>query len=197
MINGVYRALPSALALALAILASLVVVLQPAAAGPYLDYATRLTQSPPDGAQYRPDLEEELAGLANSYRSQKGKPPLQASDDFLIAARAHAADMMLNDFVGHRASTGHSFDSRMRVFVGDITRYPSLGENAARDTQKTPVDSRKARALFQQWVKSSSHAKALRRIDYAFVSTGVIQRGDSIWAVQIFWSPPRQKGIFQ
>jgi hypothetical protein len=25
----------------------------------------------------------------------------------------------------------------------------------------------------------------------------VIQRGDSIWAVQIFWSPPRQKGIFQ
>jgi hypothetical protein len=29
------------------------------------------------------------------------------------------------------------------------------------------------------------------------VSTGVIQRGDSIWAVQIFWSPPRQKGIFQ
>ncbi|MGL4528343.1 MAG: hypothetical protein ACRCUC_15345, partial [Aestuariivirga sp.] len=79
MINGVYRALPSALALALAILASLVVVLQPAAAGPYLDYATRLTQSPPDGAQYRPDLEEELAGLANAYRSQKGKPPLQAS----------------------------------------------------------------------------------------------------------------------
>ena len=69
--------------------------------------------------------------------------------------------------------------------------------NAARDTQNTPVDSRKARALFQQWVKSSSHAKALRRIDYAFVSTGVIQRGDSIWAVQIFWSPPRLKGIFQ
>ncbi len=104
---------------------------------------------------------------------------------------------MLNDFVGHRASTGHSFDSRMRVFVGDnhalsIARRECCAghpEHAGRFPQ--------GRALFQQWVKSSSHAKALRRIDYAFVSTGVIQRGDSIWSVQIFWSAPRQKGIFQ
>jgi hypothetical protein len=26
--------------------------------------------------------------------------------------------------------------------------------------------------------------------DYEFVSTGVIQRGDELWAVQIFWSKP-------
>lgn len=197
MINGVYRIACFAIALAIALCASGLGGTQPAVAGPYLDYANALTSSPPDGSRYRPDLEAELAALANAYRAEAGKPPLQASDEFLVAARAHAADMMLNDFVGHRASTGHNFESRMRAFVGDITRYPSLGENAARDTQKTPADRRKAAALFQQWIDSPPHRKALRRLDYAFVSTGVIQRGDKIWAVQIFWSPPRKKGLFQ
>jgi hypothetical protein len=26
--------------------------------------------------------------------------------------------------------------------------------------------------------------------DYEYVSTGVIQRGEELWAVQIFWSKP-------
>ena len=38
----------------------------PAAAGPYLDYATGLAANPPDGAAYRPDLEEKLASLLNA-----------------------------------------------------------------------------------------------------------------------------------
>ena len=33
--------------------------------------------------------------------------------------------------------------------------------------------------------------------DYRFVSTGVIQKGDNIWAVQIFFGTPRKKGLFQ
>ena len=105
--------------------------------------------------------------------------------------------MMIHNFMGHRASTGHDFDSRMRVFIDDITRFPGLAENAARDTQKTPVDAKKARALFAQWVKSRPHRKALLSRNYQFVSTGVIQRGNKIWAVQIFFAAPRQKGMFQ
>jgi uncharacterized protein YkwD len=169
----------------------------PVMAGPYLDFATSVTAHPPAGSMFRPDLEDELLRLANAYRSEKGKKPLQAGDFFVTAARAHAADMMLNNFMGHRASTGHDFSSRMAVFAGDVTRFPSLGENAARDTRKTPVDRAKARALFQQWVDSPSHRKALVSRSYQFVSTGVIQRGTSIWAVQIFYATPRQKGLFQ
>ena len=169
----------------------------PAKAGPYLDFATALTANPPDGTAFRPDLEDELLRLANAYRAKQGKKALQAGADFVTAARAHAADMMMNNFVGHRASTGHSFQSRMEVFAGDITRYPSLAENAARDTKKTPVDAGKARALFQQWVDSRPHRKELVNRSYQFVSTGVIQRGNSIWAVQIFYAAPRQKGLFQ
>lgn len=167
-----------------------------ALAGRYSDYANGLNRNPPEGSAYRPDLEALLAELANGYRSEKGRKPLIADDEFIVAARAHAADMMIHDFVGHRASTGQDFDSRMRSFVDDITRFPAMAENAARDSQKTPVDSSKARSLFQQWVKSSGHRRALTSRNYAYVSTGVIQRGNKIWAVQIFWASPRAKGMF-
>lgn len=170
---------------------------RPGFSGTYKDYAYSLNSSPPGGAEFRPDLEEVLDRLANAYRVQEGKPPLTADPMFQLAARAHAADMMAHNFMGHQASTGHDFDSRMRAFVDDITRFPAMGENAARDSQDTPANAAKAKALFQQWVKSRSHRKTLRSLDYAFVSTGVVQRGNTIWAVQIFWAKPREKGIFQ
>ena len=169
----------------------------PALAGPYLDYARALAAQPPKGSKYRADLEAELVALLNAYRAEKGKAPVTADAAFKEAARAHAADMMLHDFMGHSSSTGMSFQGRMAAFVGDVTKYPSIGENAARDTQDTPADDGKARALFQQWVESSPHRKNMVNRSFAFVSTGVIQRGDSIWAVQIFFATPRAKGIFQ
>lgn len=185
------------LILAVLALAALAGWQEPAAAGPYRDYATQLISQLPQGSQFRPDLEAALARLANGYRASEGLRNLTPDPLFQIAARAHAADMMLHDFMGHRASTGHDFDSRMRAFVDDITRFPGLAENAARDSQKTPADAAKTRRLFQQWLDSRPHRKALRSRDYAFVSTGVIQRGKTIWAVQIFWAPPREKGLFQ
>ena len=168
-----------------------------ASAGPYRDYAMALNASPPAGSRYRPDLETELLRLTNAYRAREGKKPLMGDRSFLAAARAHAADMMVHNFMGHRASTGHDFDSRVRAFVDDITRYPGLAENAARDSQRTPVNAAKAGRLFAQWVKSSGHRRNLVSRSYAFVSTGVIQRGNTIWAVQIFFAAPRQKGMFQ
>lgn len=169
----------------------------PAAAGTYLDYASSITANPPEGSRFRPDLEARLASLVSTYRIEEGKESVIADDAFLIAARAHAADMMLNGFMGHTASTGQSFQGRMQAFVGDVTKYPSIGENAARDTQDTPVDEAKVRALFQQWVKSRTHRRVMVNRSFHFVSTGVIQRGNRIWAVQIFFGTPRKKGLFQ
>ena len=60
-----------------------------------------------------------------------------------------------------------------------------------------PVDAGTAGKLFQQWVASPPHRKALVSLAYNFVSTGVVQHENSIWAVQIFWATPREKGIFQ
>lgn len=169
----------------------------PALAGPYRDFAEGLAANPPEGSRYRPDLEATLAALASAYRVEDGKEPIAPDDALLTAARAHAADMMLNGFMGHSSSTGQSFQGRLSALLGDVTRFPSIGENAARDTQDTPVDESKARALFQQWVKSRVHRKVMVNRSFRHVSTGVIQRGNSIWAVQIFFGTPRKKGLFQ
>ncbi len=169
----------------------------PAAAGPYLDFATRLNEAPPEGSMFRPDLETKLAALVSAYRVAEGKKPVEPDPAFEVAARAHAADMMLNGFMGHTASTGLSFQGRMQAFVGDVTKYPSIGENAARDTQDTPVDEAKAEAVFRQWVKSRTHRKVMVNRSFSYVSTGVIQRGNKIWAVQIFFGAPREKGLFK
>lgn len=175
----------------------LVAGFRPAYAGGYRDFVEGLNANPPEGASFRPDLEAVLVALASTYRVEEGKEPITADDTFRAAARAHAADMMLNGFMGHNASTGQSFQGRMQALVGDVTKYPSIGENAARDTQDTPVDEAKARALFQQWVKSRTHRKVMVNRSFRLVSTGVIARGNSIWAVQIFFGTPRKKGLFQ
>ncbi|WP_161957096.1 CAP domain-containing protein [Aestuariivirga litoralis] len=175
----------------------LVAGVNPAAAGPYLAYAEGLAAHPPKGSRYRPDLEAELVDLLNAYRAGKGKAPVQADAAFQQAARAHAADMMLNGFMGHSSSTGMSFQGRMAAFVGDVTKYPSIGENAARETVRDGSLAQKTRALFQQWVDSGPHRRNMVNRSFAFVSTGVIERDGDIWAVQIFFATPRAKGIFQ
>ena len=168
-----------------------------AQAAGYRDFAATIVQDLPGGAQFRPDLEALLAGYGNAYRAQQGKGPLIADNRFLSPARAHAADMMINNFLGHTASTGHNFDSRMRIFVDDITRFPNMAENAARESQNTPVNDAKVMRILQQWIQSPKHRKSLVSRDHAFVSTAVIQRGNKLWAVQIFWAKPRAKGLFQ
>jgi uncharacterized protein YkwD len=170
---------------------------RPAGAGTYRDFVSGLSANPPADSQFRPDLEAALASLVSAYRVEEGKEPITPDDTFLAAARAHAADMMMNGFMSHTSSTGLGFQSRMQALVGDVTKYPSIGENAARDTQDTPVDDGKARAILQQWIKSRTHRKVMVNRSFRFVSTGVIQRDNKIWAVQIFFGTPRKKGIFQ
>jgi uncharacterized protein YkwD len=156
----------------------------------YLEIARSSLKNLPGDARIREDLEASIAGQANAYRQAKGIASLQASPRLLDAARAQAVDMMLNGYVGHKSSSGHEFDSRMRAFLGSsIKRMPRMEENAARDTQKGEADAGKARRLFQQWVESRPHRKALLNSGYKFVSTGVVQRGNKIWAVQIFFAP--------
>lgn len=155
----------------------------------YLETALGSLKNLPADARIRDDLEAEIAAQANAYRQSKGVTSLQSSPLMRDAARAQAVDMMLNGYVGHRASSGQEFDSRMRAFLGSPLRLPQMAENAARDTQKGEADAAKARRLFQQWVGSRPHRKTLLNSGYKFVSTGVVQRGNKIWAIQIFWAP--------
>ncbi len=155
----------------------------------YVETARDMLKNLPGDAHIRKDLEEELLVQANAFRSSRGVAALKASEALREAARAQAVDMMLNNFVGHRSSSGYEFDSRVRYFLGNPLQLPQMAENAARDTQKGEVGPAKADRLFQQWVHSAPHRKSLVNGGYSFVSTGVVQRGNKIWAVQIFFAP--------
>ncbi|MGE3875189.1 MAG: CAP domain-containing protein [Parvibaculaceae bacterium] len=160
------------------------------ASSDYAYYARALLSKLPENAGARPDLEEYLDKLVSSYRQSKGRKGLVASDLMREAARAQAADMMFAGKSNHKSRAGHSFDQRFGAYVEDVELYRARGENAASDRKKGPADETKARALFALWLASGGHRRNLMSRDYEFVSTGVIQRGNELWAVQIFWSKP-------
>ena len=160
------------------------------AAGGYAQYARAVLASLPANSGARPDLEAYLDRLASSYRKSNGRKGLIASDMMREAARAQAADMMLAGSSGHTSRQGHSFNQRFAAYAEATEIYRARGENAASERQKGPVDEAKAKALFQLWLESGGHRRNLMKRDYEFVSTGVIQRGEELWAVQIFWSKP-------
>ncbi|WP_119269487.1 CAP domain-containing protein [Taklimakanibacter deserti] len=160
------------------------------ASSDYAYYARALLSKLPENAGARPDLEEYLDKLVSSYRQSKGRKGLIASDLMREAARAQAADMMFTGKSNHRSRSGHSFDQRFGAYVEDVELYRAKGENAASDRKKGPADESKARALFALWLASGGHRRNLMKRDYDYVSTGVIQRGDELWAVQMFWSKP-------
>lgn len=163
----------------------------------YAAFVARINASLPEGAVFRDDLEGELRTAANGYRASKNLKPLAAAKGELVAAaRAHAADMMINDFIGHTSSSGAGFESRMRALHPGVMMLPRMAENAARERSKGPPDSAKAQRLFQQWVKSSAHAKTLRSRDYISVATGVVEKDGKLFAVQIFSGPPLKNNTF-
>ncbi len=179
-----------ALAIRLVVFATLTTWGAPfAAAKTYVEIARDMLKNLPGDARIRDDLETELLVQANAYRAGRGVGALKPSKLLQEAARAQAADMMLNNFVGHRSSSGYEFDSRVRYFLGNPAQIPQMAENAARDTQEGDADTGKADRLFQQWVHSAPHRKSLINSGYMFVSTGVVQRGNRIWAIQIFFAP--------
>jgi uncharacterized protein YkwD len=152
----------------------------------YRAFAIELLQSRPKGVAIRTDLEAYLDGLAAEARRAQGRPPVQASDLLREAARAQALEMLKGNYVGHQSQSGFQFKHRFEAFA-DPWVHGNHGENAARDRQNGPVDRTKARRLFQQWIDSTGHRRNLMNRDYRYVSTGAVEIGHHLYAVQIFW----------
>ncbi len=164
--------------------APIISTLAPAKAG-YDAYANRLFKNLPKDARIRPDLEAYLSKLASNARQQAGKRGLKHSKLVTKAARAQAAEMVQGNFVGHRSKGGFSFRDRLKPYTGH--RFSFWGENAARDRLPGPADRKKAKRLFHMWLASKGHRRNLMRNSFSFVSTGVVQKGNAIYAIQIFW----------
>ncbi len=160
----------------------------------YRGYASRLLASLPPGARVRPGLEAYLNQLASAARRKAGRKPLKASSLVTGAARGQAAEMLIGNFVGHHSRGGYRFGARFAAYAGD--NYPGMrGENAARDRRRGAVNKAKAKRLFGQWLNSSGHKRNLMNPAYRYVSTGAIQSGHHLYAVQIFWEPARKKPV--
>jgi uncharacterized protein YkwD len=151
----------------------------------YRVWAINLLQSAPSSVQFRSDLEAHLDALASRARAGDGRAALTADPLLREAARAQALEMLLGDYVGHESKSGYRFRNRFEAFGGD--ERGSFAENAARDSKDGAADTAKASRLFQQWLDSRGHRRNLMHRDYRFVSTGVVQRGHLIYAVQIYW----------
>lgn len=172
----------------LAVLLLLVGLAAPARASSesvYKTYATGLVAKLPGNISVRADLETYLSALASRARKKEGLKGLTASSRLRIAARAQAADMALGDYLSHYSRNGDSFSVRFAAFAPDWNGR--RGENAAREPRGGGVDKAKARRLFGQWLDSSGHRRNMMRTDYDFVSTGAVQIGNTLYAVQIFW----------
>jgi uncharacterized protein YkwD len=176
----------------LAAFAAVVFFFQSPVLAGYRDYAQGVVAGLGETAKPRPDLEALLDKMVSSYRLSKGRAGLVASDLMRVAARAQAADMMVMGKSKHVSRKGHRFAARFEAFADPEFLYRVKGENAASDRRKGPADAAKAKRLFASWIDSGGHRRNMMQRDYAFVSTGVIQRGDELWAVQIFWSKPEQ-----
>jgi uncharacterized protein YkwD len=163
----------------------------------YAQYANRILVGEEGGNAVRPDLEAEVLRATNAYRASKGLPALKpAKAKLLIAARAHAMDLLLNGEMGHTASTGHGFESRMRAFHPGQLMLPAMGENAARVRNANIADAEKAQRLVKQWIGSSSHRRTMTNRTYTTVAIGVVSRGDDVYAVQIFSGPVVKSNVF-
>lgn len=159
------------------------------AASSYKAYGIGLNSNLPAGIKIRPDMEAELNRLVNAARKAKGRPALKPSSLFTIMARTQAIDMVLTDRVGHLSARGENFPLRFAAFANGV-KYTMNGENAARDRQSGGVDNKKAARLFEQWMNSSGHYRNLMNPAYLHVSTGAVQKGNHLYAIQIFWAEP-------
>ncbi len=151
----------------------------------YASYANHLLKSLPKNVRYRPDLETYLNKQASAARTKAGEGPLKASKLMSKAARAQAAEMLLGNFVGHQSRGGYSFKQRLSAYTATDSSY--WGENAARDRLPGKADKTKAHRLFTMWLRSKGHRKILMRQSFAYVSTGVLQKDNDLYAIQIFW----------
>lgn len=156
----------------------------------YVQTSERLAAQAETENLVRADLEAELFQLTNAFRKANGKRALALDDVMLNEARAHALDMMQQGSVGHVASTGQDFDARMRALRGGgMVVMPAMGENAARVSKPGVVDAAMAAQLFQQWVKSAPHRKALLSRDFVKLAVGAVSKGGQLYADQIFTGP--------
>ena len=159
-------------------------LLSPVFAETYIGLVSRLMAQ----GHFEPQIEQLLLVKVNAYRRSRGVAALVPETDMAFASRAHAADMAAARRMGHVASNGMEFDSRMRALHNGAGVLPSMAENAAVAPARGDANQI-AEALFGAWLHSEGHRRTMVSRDYLKVSTGVSIADGKAYADQIFTGP--------
>lgn len=145
---------------------------------------------------FEPQIEQLLLAKVNAYRRSRGVAALAPETDMAFASRAHAADMAATKRMGHVASNGMEFDSRMRALHNGALVLPAMAENAAVAPARGDANQI-AEALFGAWLHSEGHRQTMVSRDYLKVSTGVSIADGKAYADQIFTGPMVSTNMFR
>lgn len=125
-----------------------------------------------------PILEREILDLVNEIRIKKNLTPLVQQNDLARAARYHAKDMALDDYVEHFSfdRKGNQLIKQCETFVR-IERFISmnyLGENiaAGKATAKETVDG---------WMKSKGHRENILNPNFKYLGVGYYYKSSSLY----------------
>jgi len=164
-------------------------------AEPYVPFLSRILAQGSAQGLFQPAVEQRLLALVNDYRHMHGLVALAEDAGLKGAARGHAADMALHNFLGHSATTGHDFDSRMHALRPGVMVLPAMGENAATTRPALGGADAVAQQLFKAWLSSPPHLHTMLSRDYIHVATGVAVYGGKAYADQIFVGPAVQTNL--
>jgi uncharacterized protein YkwD len=112
-----------------------------------------------------------LMGLINDYRKANGKPALTGEQKAMSKAQAWAQHMANTGVVEHTGG-GSALDT------SGLPRFCALAENVAGGTS--------TQADFDAWTRSTVHRTNMLG-NYNRVGTGVVRKGDKVYAVAIFY----------
>ena len=138
------------------------------------EYYSRLQSRVGDAGRgrYLPAVEDALMPEHNDFRSAGGLPTLRRHEGLVLAARAHAADLLERQYFEHASPEGFTSVERVallaRSFVG------LAGENIVEVSGGPPSS---AAELAELWRNSPGHRTNMLRRAYTHVGIGVVRGG--------------------
>lgn len=119
---------------------------------PVLVLAVLAVAAPPMTAAPAADsLHAELLDLINRERAKYGLGALRANANLAVAARGHASDMAINDFLSHSGSDGRNVADRVAA-TGYVYAYVS---------EALAAGPRTAGQAVYMWLHSAAHRDLL------------------------------------
>ena len=147
------------------------------------DYYERLRARVSDagGGRFLPAVEDDLMPEHNDFRAHQGLAPLRRHEGLVLAARAHAADLLHRRYFEHASPEGFTSVERVgllaRSFIG------LAGENIVEVSGGPPAS---AADMAELWRKSPGHRANMLRPTYTHVGIAVVRGGSRTISAAVF-----------